>query len=90
LSIEKLESLKTVFKDAKKHASPNAGYPESAVAGALNVQLGGDSYYHGKLYDKASLGVATREIEVEDIKKTQKMMIMTTLFAVALMSFFAL
>ncbi|MBN4074622.1 MAG: cobalamin biosynthesis protein CobD [Alkaliphilus sp.] len=90
LGLDFKAALKTVFKDAKKHASPNAGYPESAVAGALNVQLGGDSYYHGKLYDKASLGVATREIEVEDIKKTQKMMIMTTLFAVALMSFFAL
>ncbi len=90
LGLDFKAALKTVFKDAKKHASPNAGYPECAVAGALNIQLGGASYYHGKLYDKASLGVATREIEAEDIKKTQKMMIVATLFAVALMSFFAL
>ncbi|MGV8146951.1 MAG: adenosylcobinamide-phosphate synthase CbiB [Alkaliphilus sp.] len=89
LRLDDMSAIDTVFKDAKKHASPNAGYPECAVAGALNIQLGGANYYHGKLYDKASLGESKREIERGDIKKTQKMMIIATLFAIAVMSMFS-
>ncbi|MCD5410282.1 MAG: adenosylcobinamide-phosphate synthase CbiB [Clostridiales bacterium] len=88
LKLDDMRAIDAIIKDAKKHASPNAGYPESAVAGALNIQLGGPSYYHGKLYDKASLGEPMREIEIVDIKKAQKMMIIAALFAVAFMSFF--
>jgi len=88
LKLDDTRAIDAIIKDAKKHASPNAGYPESAVAGALNIQLGGPSYYHGKLYDKASLGEPMREIEIVDIKKAQKMMIIAALFAVAFMSFF--
>ena len=38
---------RTMVRDARKHASPNSGYPESAVAGALNLRLGGANYYNG-------------------------------------------
>ena len=40
-------AMKTMVRDAAKHASPNSGYPESAVAGALQIQLGGTNYYGG-------------------------------------------
>ena len=40
-------AMKTMVRDASKHASPNSGYPESAVAGALQIQLGGTNYYGG-------------------------------------------
>ena len=40
-------AMRTMVRDASKHASPNSGYPESAVAGALNIQLGGTNYYRG-------------------------------------------
>ena len=40
-------AMRTMLRDASKHASPNSGYPESAVAGALQIQLGGTNYYRG-------------------------------------------
>lgn len=60
-------ALKMVLRDSARHVSPNAGYPESAMAGALGVQLGGPTKYFNKLVDKATLGDATRELEPADI-----------------------
>ena len=40
-------ALRTMIRDGSKHASPNSGYPEAAVAGALKIQLGGTNYYGG-------------------------------------------
>ncbi|NLJ38761.1 MAG: cobalamin biosynthesis protein CobD [Candidatus Atribacteria bacterium] len=44
------------FRDAKKHPSLNAGWPESALAGALGIQLGGTNYYGGKREEYPFLG----------------------------------
>lgn len=46
------------WRDGAKHASPNAGYPEAALAGALGVQLGGSSRYFGEVIEKPTLGEA--------------------------------
>jgi adenosylcobinamide-phosphate synthase len=43
-------------RDRTKHTSPNAGWPETAAAGALGLALGGDSRYFGKLTSKPVLG----------------------------------
>ena len=48
-------------RDADKHASPNAGYPESAMAGALGIRLGGPRQYHGKWLDLPSMNAEGRE-----------------------------
>jgi adenosylcobinamide-phosphate synthase len=61
------EALRTCVADARKHASLNAGFPESAMAGALGVQLGGDAIYGGEVEHRAMLGIAERELTVEDI-----------------------
>lgn len=71
-------SFKTVIRDAKKHVSPNAGYPESAVAGALNIQLGGVNYYFGKESRKALLGDKIIDFKIKHIKETINLMIFTT------------
>ncbi|MDI6802112.1 MAG: adenosylcobinamide-phosphate synthase CbiB [Thermodesulfovibrionales bacterium] len=49
-------SLKTMYRDGRKHASPNAGIPEAATAGALGVRLGGRSTYGGVGVDKSYIG----------------------------------
>lgn len=43
-------------RDGDKHPSPNAGQPEAAMAGALNVRLGGVNYYDGAPHHKQHLG----------------------------------
>jgi adenosylcobinamide-phosphate synthase len=46
----------TMWRDGRRHASPNAGWPEAAMAGALGVRLGGPVSYEGLLHDKPWLG----------------------------------
>ena len=43
-------------RDCSKHASPNSGHPEAAMAGALGIQLGGPNTYDGVLVDRPQLG----------------------------------
>lgn len=49
-------SLKTMIQDGRKHLSPNAGVPESAIAGALGVRLGGPATYNGIMIHKPFIG----------------------------------
>ena len=53
----------------KKHDSPNAGHPISAMALAIGVKLGGDTRYFGKMKEKAHFGEGKEEITKEDIEK---------------------
>lgn len=61
-------------KDARRHLSPNSGYPESAMAGALGVQLGGPSSYHGILRNAALLGDRRRPLTGRSIREAVIMM----------------
>ena len=61
-------------RDRKNHSSPNSAHPESACAGALNVQLGGDAYYFGKLYRKKTIGDDIRPVDSGDIKLAIRLM----------------
>ncbi|MEC2345142.1 cobalamin biosynthesis protein, partial [Paenibacillus barengoltzii] len=63
-----------VRRDAAKHPSPNSGYPEAAVAGALGVRLGGENSYHGVVSFRAYMGDKTRELAPGDVAKTAKLM----------------
>jgi adenosylcobinamide-phosphate synthase len=50
-----LLSIKTILRDSNSHASPNAGWPESAMAGSLNLWLGGPRHYGNRLRKAAKL-----------------------------------
>ena len=55
-------------RDAKHHASPNAGYPEAALAGALGLSLGGPRSYDGAQHEGAFMGEGRREATAADIR----------------------
>lgn len=63
-------SLTFILKFGNAHSSPNAGYPESALAGALNCQFGGNMQYGDYVSEKPVIGFNKRDITVKDIKQT--------------------
>ena len=71
-------------RDRRKHASPNSAQTESAVAGALHVALAGDARYFGKWLKKETIGDGDRPVETEDIRRTNRMMIVSSLLMLAL------
>jgi len=56
------------WRDGSKHASPNAGYPEAAMAGALGLALAGPRAYDGAPTDGAWMGDGRREANAADIR----------------------
>ena len=68
----KQEKLFAFYEDGKKHESPNAGHPITAMALALDIKLGGDTYYFGKKKKKAYFGKGRKEITQDDVKAALK------------------
>lgn len=62
-------SLRFIFKYGHLHKSPNAGYPEAALAGILNCRFGGSNIYHGVLVDKPYIGQNGRKITHNEFYK---------------------
>lgn len=71
------ESFRILFRDARHHESPNGGFPEAAIAGALGIRLGGPSKYFGKIVAKPYIGDEKKELERKDIKKAVRLMVIT-------------
>lgn len=64
---------RSVVRDAKKHRSPNAGWPESAMAGALGLALAGPRVYGGVLVDDQTMGDGRRDATAQDIRRALKL-----------------
>jgi adenosylcobinamide-phosphate synthase len=60
---------RAVRRDAGKHRSPNAGYPEAAMAGALGLSLAGPRVYGGARVEDAFMGEGRREADAADIRR---------------------
>ena len=71
-------SLRTAICEGANHASPNAGYPEAAFAGALAVKLNGPNYYNGKLVEKPYIGIRFGRSMPNHILKACDIMILTS------------
>lgn len=62
------ELLRFVLRNGRKHASPNSGYPEAALAGILDCRFGGPHYYFGECFDKPYIGENDRVLTTADMK----------------------
>jgi adenosylcobinamide-phosphate synthase len=64
------------LRDARKHASPNAGWPEAAFAGALGFALGGPRAYEGEVHDLPQFGAGRTDLGPSDIRKSLELYMM--------------
>jgi len=71
-------------RDCRQHASPNAGFAEAAVAGALGVQLGGPLWRNGQMLELPHMGEPIETLERRHISRAIALMLATSLLAVAL------
>ena len=58
-----------LLRDASRHTSPNAGWPEAAMAGALGLRLAGPIAYDGIVSDKLWIGEGGRPARTEDMRR---------------------
>jgi len=73
---------RATWRDGPKNPSPNSGYPEAAMAGALGVQLGGKNFYFGRVEEKPLIGESERSIDRRVAKESLHLMIVNSLIAV--------
>lgn len=79
LRLDHHNAVKVGLRDHLKHNSPNSAYPESVIAGALDLQLGGPHYYFGKVVNKPFIGLATEKTATnQDIFKTIQVLYVTS------------
>lgn len=79
-----MASWQIVRRDARLHPSPNSGFTEAGMAGALGIQLGGLNYYQGVPSYRARLGDPLRPIRAQDIRETVQVMKLVSLLFLAL------
>jgi adenosylcobinamide-phosphate synthase len=79
LHLDYKNSAKVLFRDRLKNSSPNSGYPEAAVSGALNIQLGGAAIYFGEKTEGQLIGAGQRGALPGDIKNVNKLALTTSI-----------
>ncbi|MGO9984981.1 MAG: adenosylcobinamide-phosphate synthase CbiB [Rhodomicrobium sp.] len=78
-----LAALRAIVRDARKHRSPNAGWPEAAMAGALGLKLAGPRRYGGVYVLDAYMGDGRVEAGPSDIRRALGLAAMAWLILVA-------
>ncbi|HHV28851.1 adenosylcobinamide-phosphate synthase CbiB [Acetivibrio mesophilus] len=78
-------SYSIMMRDRKKHVSPNSGYPEAAVAGALGIRLGAEALYFGDIVEKPTIGDDVNELDIKAISQTITLMYAASIIAMLLM-----
>ena len=78
LRLRPVNAFKVMLSDRQNHTSPNSGFTEATMAGALGVQLGGLNYYFGKASEKPVIGHSIEQLNREHIKKANHLMYVTS------------
>ncbi len=86
---EPRDALLCMVRDARHHRSPNAGWPEAAMAGALGVRLCGPRSYHGELADEPWLNGNARDPAAADIWRALEVYVRAMLTVGAVLAFLA-
>ena len=73
LGLSAAGAMATVRRDARHHRSPNAGWPEAAMAGALGIRLSGPRTYNGVPVDERWLGEGRSELGPDDIRSALRL-----------------
>lgn len=79
LQLDWRNAFNMMRRDASKHPSPNGGWAEATVAGALNIQLGGMNYYFGKPHFRAYMGEPNEILEAAHILGAIRLMYTATI-----------
>ncbi|MEL7044499.1 MAG: adenosylcobinamide-phosphate synthase CbiB [Pseudomonadota bacterium] len=79
------QALSVMFRDARKHRSPNAGWPEAAMAGALNRRLSGPRVYADEVTHEPWLNRDAADPEVSDVQQGLSIYRRTVVFTAALL-----
>jgi adenosylcobinamide-phosphate synthase len=77
-------AFKVMRSDSRNHTSPNSGFTEAAIAGAMSVQLGGVNDYSGVSCSKPTIGQPIETLRKEHIKKANMLMFLTTVLFIAI------
>jgi adenosylcobinamide-phosphate synthase len=84
------EAWRAVFRDAHRHRSPNAGWPEAAMAGALGLALAGPRVYGGVTVPDATMGNGRRDANAQDIRAALRLYRRADVILIALVAAVAL
>jgi len=76
--------LRFVWRNGRRHASPNSGWPEAALAGILHCRFGGPHHYFGQLFDKPYIGENPRQLNTDDMKKAVSINRRTEILAIVI------
>jgi len=75
-------AFETIFRDGRKHPSPNSGVPMAAMAGALDITLGGPALYGGQLIEKEYIGNGAMPLSIPLAGKAVRLTFASSLLGV--------
>jgi adenosylcobinamide-phosphate synthase len=80
-----VDGWRALWRDAPRHRSPNAGWPEAAIAGALGLSLAGPRRYAGETVDDAWMGTGRAAATPDDIRRALRLFVLACGFTGALL-----